>query len=173
MTNKTIYETSLTSPLGEITLASDGTNLLGLWLPGQNHHGATLFKNMIHLENADELSILQHTSEWLTAYFAGQKPDIENLPLRPIGSAFRQLIWRYLCEIPYGQTITYGELAYRAAKDLGKQAMSAQAVGGAVGHNPISIIIPCHRVIGANGNLTGYAGGLDKKIWLLEHEKTT
>ena len=170
---KRIYKTILDSPLGEITLASDGTHLLGLWLPDQKHHGTELFKNMIHLENVSELSIFQQISEWLEAYFACQKPGIEHLPLRPIGSEFRQLIWRYLLEIPYGQTITYGALANRAAKDLGKRAMSAQAVGGAVGHNPISIIIPCHRVIGANGNLTGYAGGLEKKIWLLEHEKTT
>lgn len=109
---------------------------------------------------------------WLEGqkYFAGEKPAIDELPLEPMGGEFRQEVWKLLCDIPYGQVTTYGEIAKKVAERLGRESMSAQAVGGAVGHNPISIIIPCHRVIGADGSLTGYAGGIDKKIWLLAHE---
>ncbi len=156
------YKTNYDSPLGKITLCSDGTNLVGAWLDGQKYFAATV-KDM---HTNDTLPLFTDVKDWLDRYFAGEKPDISELPLAPAGNEFRQAVWKILCEIPYGQTTTYGEIA----KQLGKPK-SAQAVGGAVGHNPISIIIPCHRVVGKNGSLTGYAGGIDKKIKLLEHEE--
>ena len=121
-------------------------------------------------ENKNE-KILIKTKKWLDEYFNGEKPKITELDLAPIGSAFAKNVWKILCEIPYGKVTTYGEIAKKMAKIMHKEKMSAQAVGGAVGHNPISIIIPCHRVVGANGSLTGYAGGIDKKIYLLKHEQ--
>lgn len=111
------------------------------------------------------------TTQWLDVYFAGKEPDFTPL-LHLVGSDFRQAVWNILLSIPYGRTMTYGQIAKQLAKNTGIDKMSAQAVGGAVGHNPISIIVPCHRVVGASGSLTGYAGGLDKKIALLELEKT-
>lgn len=161
------YSTRYSSPLGAITIASDGENLIGLWLEGQKYFGSTVSENLI--ENND-LNIFIVTKEWLDRYFAGEKPKISELQLVPNGGEFRKLVWDILCEIPYGETITYGEIAKKVAFKMNKKSMSSQAVGGAVGHNPISIIIPCHRVMGTNGNLTGYAGGIDKKIKLLEHE---
>ena len=107
---------------------------------------------------------------WLDRYFAGRKPDISELSLAPAGSEFRQEVWRILCEIPYGEVVTYGSIAKRMAEKMGRETMSSQAVGGAVSHNPISIIIPCHRVAGADGSLTGYAGGIQTKVKLLELE---
>ena len=121
-------------------------------------------------ENKNE-RILIKTKKWLDEYFNGKKPEITELDLAPIGSEFAKNVWEILCEIPYGKVTTYGEIAKKMAKIMHKEKMSAQAVGGAVGHNPISIIIPCHRVVGANGSLTGYAGGIDKKIYLLKHEQ--
>ena len=121
-------------------------------------------------ENKNE-RILIKTKKWLDEYFNGKKPEITELDLAPIGSEFAKNVWKILCEIPYGKVTTYGEIAKKMAKIMHKEKMSAQAVGGAVGHNPISIIIPCHRVVGANGSLTGYAGGIDKKIYLLKHEQ--
>ena len=115
--------------------------------------------------------ILRKTKFWLDRYFAGEKPDMDELSLAPQGSEFCKMVWGILCEIPYGEVTTYGEIAKKVAERTGKKSMSAQAVGGAVGHNPISIIIPCHRVIGADGSLTGYAGGIEKKVKLLELEK--
>lgn len=161
------YSTRYSSPLGAITIASDGENLIGLWLEGQKYFGSTVSENLI--ENND-LNIFIVTKEWLDRYFAGEKPKISELQLAPNGGEFRKLVLDILCEIPYGETITYGEIAKKVAFKMNKKSMSSQAVGGAVGHNPISIIIPCHRVMGTNGNLTGYAGGIDKKIKLLEHE---
>jgi len=155
------YSTTHPSPVGLITLASDGDSLVGLWLEGQKYHGQSIPEAMI--EKSDQ-PIFDQTKQWLDRYFAGDKPAILELPLAPIGSAFRQSVWDILCEIPYGEVITYGEIA----KKLGVN--SGQAVGGAVGHNPISIIIPCHRVVGTNGSLTGYAGGVQTKIRLLELE---
>ena len=116
------------------------------------------------------MPIFIKTKNWLDRYFAGERPAISDLALAPFGSAFRQKVWNILCGIPYGQIITYGDIAKQLASDLHKKGMSSQAVGGAVGHNPISIIIPCHRVVGANGSLTGYAGGIDTKVKLLELE---
>ena len=118
----------------------------------------------------DNLPVLQKAKAWLDRYFRGEKPKISELPLAPIGNDFRQAVWKILCEIPYGEVITYGGIAKKIAAQRGLSRMSAQAVGGAVGHNPISIIIPCHRVVGTNGSLTGYSGGLDLKIKLLDFE---
>jgi len=162
-----MYKTTFLSPMGNITLASDGKNLVGLWLKGQKYHGNTIFKDMTTKE---DLPVFDITKKWLDEYFAGKKPEISRLPIAPVGTKFRQEIWDILCEIPYGKTITYGDIAKKMAKTMGKKSMSSQAVGGAVGHNPISIIIPCHRVVGTNGSLTGYAGGIDLKIKLLELE---
>lgn len=161
------YKTNYNSPLGSITLASDGKNLVGVWLKGQKYFADTVNEEMI--EN-DSLEIFNKTKLWLDKYFRCEKPDISELHLTPIGNEFRQSVWKILCEIPYGEVMTYGDIANKIAKQRGLSRMSAQAVGGAVGHNPISIIIPCHRVVGQNGNLTGYAGGIKTKIKLLEHE---
>lgn len=161
------YSTTFPSPVGTITLACDGDNLVGLWIEGQKYHSDTIPEEMV--ENGD-IQIFDVAKKWLDRYFAGKKPAISELPLDPIGSEFRQAVWDILCEIPYGEVITYGDIAKKMAVKINKKSMSSQAVGGAVGHNPISIIIPCHRVVGANGNLTGYAGGVDTKIKLLELE---
>lgn len=148
-------------------VASDGENIVGLWMEGQKYFANTI-KNEVIIE--EDLPVFKKTKEWLDRYFEGKKPSIDELPLTPIGSPFRQKIWNMLCEIPYGKVITYGDIAKRIAKLENIESMSSQAVGGAVGHNPISIIIPCHRVVGSGGSLTGYAGGIDKKVRLLEHE---
>ena len=161
------YLTNYKSPLGDIVLGSDENKIIGLWIGEQKYIGRTMPKNMV---KKDDLPILQAGIAWLDDYFAGKEPDLSRLPLNPRGSQFRQEVWKILMEIPYGQVTTYGRIAKEVANRMGRDSMSAQAVGGAVGHNPISIIIPCHRVIGANGNLTGYAGGIEKKIKLLEHE---
>jgi len=160
------YITKVVSPLGKLTLASDGESLTGLWLDGQKYYAAGLCANA---EANDALPVFAQAKAWLESYFAGKKPSPAALPLAPIGSDFRQAVWKLLLEIPYGACTTYGALAAQLAAQ-GKNGMSAQAVGGAVGHNPISIIIPCHRVVGANNSLTGYAGGLDAKIRLLTLE---
>ena len=162
-----LYSAHCQSPLGWLTLAGDGDNLVGLWLEGQKYFGGAIKQPMVQREN---LSVFLQTKEWLNHYFAGKNPAISSLPLAPIGGEFRQTVWKILCRIPYGKVVTYGEIARETAVWLHRSGMSPQAVGGAVGHNPISIIIPCHRVVGANGNLTGYAGGLDKKCQLLRHE---
>ena len=156
------YRTVYPSPLGEITLVCDDDALVHLSLPGQGEFS----------HNAAEMPhpILTQTKDWLGRYFAADAPSPAELPLRPAGTDFRQLIWKLLLEIPYGQTVSYGSLAKKAAAILGKPRMSAQAVGGAVGANPIAIVIPCHRVVGADGSLTGYAGGVHYKKALLELE---
>lgn len=153
------------SPLGGILLAADDQGLTGLWFDGQKYFGTTLPAEPIQLETA----ILTETKRWLDVYFSGREPDFLP-PLHPIGSPFRRAVWDLLLQIPYGQTITYGALARQLAAQQGHATMSAQAVGGAVGHNAISILIPCHRVVGSNGSLTGYAGGVDKKERLLTLE---
>lgn len=153
------------SPLGNILLAADETGLTGLWFEGQKYFANTLPDESI----SQDTPILIAAKNWLDMYFSGEKPKFTP-PLHPAGSAFRQRVWQILLQIPYGQTITYGEIANKVAKMQNISHMSAQAVGGAVGHNEISIIIPCHRVVGTNGSLTGYAGGIDKKIALLELE---
>ena len=158
------YKTTYQSPIGLITLACNDNHLIGLWIEDQKYFGANL--DMIL---KDDHHIFAMTKKWLDRYFKADKPIISELPLAPIGSQFRKDVWQILCEIPYGEVITYGDIAKRIALKNNKQ-MSAQAVGGAVGHNPISIIIPCHRVVGSNNSLTGYASGIDKKIKLLELE---
>ncbi|MGF6907276.1 methylated-DNA--[protein]-cysteine S-methyltransferase [Fusobacterium sp. PH5-44] len=161
------YATGYSSPLGEMMLGSDGQNLVGLWIEEQKYFGASLDDSFERKENLDIFNI---SKKWLDKYFEQQKPKIADLPLNPHGSQFRQFVWDALCNIPYGQITTYGDIGKIVAKKMGRSSMSGQAIGGAVGHNPISIIIPCHRVVGANGSLTGYAGGIDRKIKLLELE---
>ena len=154
------------SPLGGMTLASDGEALVGLWFDGQKY-----FADALDAENQEEmLPVFDDTCSWLDIYFSGKNPEFTpKLNMRT--SAFRKRVWEIMLTIPFGQTMTYGEIAAQIAKEKGLKKMSAQAVGGAVGHNSISLIIPCHRVVGTNGSLTGYAGGIDKKVRLLQMEK--
>lgn len=161
------YTTDYSSPIGMIKLAADGESLVGLWMEGQKYY---LHNITGETREDNHLPIFENTKNWLDRYFAGEKPAVFELPLAPIGGEFRQGVWEILRQIPYGQVITYGDIAKKIANKMDKAAMSAQAVGGAVGHNPISIIIPCHRVVSANGSLTGYASGVKKKLWLLAHE---
>lgn len=162
-----MYErTTYSSPLGTLTLMSHQDHLIGLWMEGQTYVDLSSRK-----EIKDQTSkVLDQAKDWLDRYFHKEQPSIAALPLEPIGTEFQTEVWNILCEIPYGELATYGDIAKQLAQRLGKPHMSAQAIGGAVGHNPISIIIPCHRVVGASGSLTGYAGGIDRKIALLEHE---
>ena len=162
-----VYTYHYDSPLGGITIASNGVELTGLWFEGQKYFANTLPEDYV----PQETKILTEAKKWLDVYFSGEEPNFTP-PLHPNGSTFRKAVWQILLEIPYGQTITYGEIARRIAVMKNTSHMSAQAVGGAVGHNEISIIIPCHRVVGTNGSLTGYAGGIDKKISLLKLEHT-
>ncbi len=155
------------SPVGELTIASDEKNIIGLWIKEQKYFGSTICNEKVEKKN---IPILLETKKWLDRYFKGEKPLIRELKLKPKGSEFRKLVWKILCEIPYGKVTTYGEIAKKIAKLQKRKTMSAQAVGGAVGHNPISIIIPCHRVIGTNGDLIGYAGGIEVKKKLLQLE---
>ncbi|MBR2949237.1 MAG: methylated-DNA--[Lachnospiraceae bacterium] len=154
------------SPLGGIILASNGQALTGLWFEDQKYVAATLSPD--HTECT--LPVFDLTARWLDLYFAGKIPDFTP-PLFLKTTEFRKAVAEIMLTIPYGQTMTYGQIAAVYARQKGLPHMSAQAVGGAVGHNPISLIIPCHRVIGSDGSLTGYAGGLDRKIKLLELEK--
>ena len=154
------------SPLGGITLASDGEALTGLWFDGQKYFAASLEKE--HEERM--LPVFDLADKWLDLYFSGSEPGFLP-PLLMRATEFRKTVWEILLSIPYGKTMTYGEIADRIAAGRGLSRMSAQAVGGAVAHNAISLMIPCHRVVGTDGSLTGYAGGLEKKIWLLELEK--
>lgn len=153
------------SVLGGITISSNGSEITGLWFDGQKYYPENLIKNY----NYSELYVFKQTVKWLDIYFSGKCPNFTP-PLNIKGSAFRELVWNILLTIPYGKTMTYKEIAKIVEEKTGCIKMSAQAVGGAVGHNPISIIIPCHRVIGSNGSVKGYAGGIDKKIKLLENE---
>ena len=161
------YRANYSSPVGLITLACDGSNLVGLWLAGQKYYGGTISELMTE---KDDFSIFDVTKKWLDRYVNGERPAISELTLSPIGGEFRQAVWRFLCEIPYGEVTTYGEIAKKMAVKMNRESMSAQAIGGAVGQNPISIIIPCHRVVGAKGGLIGYAGGVATKAKLLEME---
>lgn len=156
------YRTTTPSPLGPITLLSDEQALRGLWFADQHYFGAGYDLN----QAADQATpVLTAAKRWLTAYFAGQQPASDDLPLAPAVTAFRQRVLRVIASVPYGQTITYQAIAERL-----DQPAAVRAVGGAVGHNPLSIVIPCHRVVGSDGSLTGYAGGLDRKIALLTLE---
>lgn len=155
-----VYFTEYDSPLGQLLLTCDGESLTGLWMdresPGEG--------------SADAFHpILRKAQKWLDSYFCGEERQID-FPLAPEGTAFQKQVWEILLTIPFGETLTYGEIARETAKRMGKEKMSAQAVGGAVGRNPISILIPCHRCVGVHRQLTGYAGGLRRKEWLLKHE---
>ena len=161
------------SPLGRMLMASDGEALVGLWFEGQEHFGEGL-----RAERVERMvPVMEETVRWLDCYFGGKVPGfMPALQLR--GTPYRRAVWRILMEIPYGQTVTYGEIAARLAgtaaqgrlAGLGSGSIIARAVGGAVGHNPVSLIVPCHRVVGADGGLTGYAGGLERKRRLLRLE---
>lgn len=161
------YQTTYISPLGDIIIVSDKSNLLGLWFKGQKYELGSLCDETMQLE---ETTSLKATKRWLDRYFKQENPSIQELKLQLIGNEFRQQVWKILCDIPYGEVVTYKEIANQVAKDRDMPTMSAQAVGGAVGHNPISIIIPCHRVVGSNHSFTGYAGGIDRKLKLLALE---
>ncbi|MCI2147019.1 MAG: methylated-DNA--[protein]-cysteine S-methyltransferase [Clostridiales bacterium] len=158
-----------TSPLGGITVAASQNAVTGLWFDGQKYYAAGLDPENEECTEENILPVFQEVRRWLDQYFRGQEPGFLP-PLEPKGTAFQKSVWDILLTIPYGTTITYGQIASRIASEQGLPHMSAQAVGGAVGHNPISILIPCHRVIGSSGSLTGYAGGIDRKVRLLEME---
>ena len=160
------YISHYRSPLGDILLAADQNCLTGLWFEGQKYFALHLDKE----REEKEIPVFEKTKEWLDIYFSGKELDF-TVPLRFIGTDFQKEVWKILCSIPYGQTMTYGEIAGKLAEKRGKKSMSAQAVGGAVGHNRISILVPCHRVVGSDGSLTGYAGGIEKKVKLLTLEK--
>ena len=162
-----IYTQKCATPLGRALLASEGESLCGLWFEGQRH-----FMRGVKAEKTEEkrLAVFEAAEDWLERYFRGERPLTKELPLSPKGSAFAREVWGMLLDIPYGKLTSYGTLAALYAQRHGLASMSAQAVGGAVGRNPVSIIIPCHRVLAASGSLTGYAGGLDKKLALLELE---
>ena len=155
------------TPLGRVLLSSDGNALTGLWFEDQKYFGATLSGN----GEEKELPVFRQAEKWLAVYFSGKDPGFTP-PLAPKGTPFRTAVWEILRTIPFGQTRTYSEIAAVLAEQRGIKSMSAQAVGGAVGHNPVSLIIPCHRVLGAGGSLTGYAGGLDRKAKLLALESS-
>lgn len=161
------YTQNYESQLGRVLLASDGESLTGLWFDGQKYFGSTLTGQ--HEQKA--LPVFGETVRWLDIYFGGQEPDFTPPLSMQQSSSFRREVWEIMLAIPFGQTMTYGAIAAELARQRGIDKMSAHAVGGAVSHNPISIIIPCHRVVGTNGSLTGYAGGIDKKVQLLTLEK--
>ena len=159
------YISHYVSPMGNILLAADDMGLTGLWFEGQKYFALSLDKE--HTER--EIPLFEKVKRWIAVYFSGKEPDF-TVPLHFTGTPFQKQVWEILCSIPYGRTMTYGEIASQVAAKRGLPHMSAQAVGGAVGHNPISIIVPCHRVVGTDGSLTGYAGGIDKKVRLLKLE---
>ena len=161
-----MFERIIQTPLGEVRLRSDGKSLTGLWFVGQVNDA----KDIDDLEIKNDLPIFLQVESWLERYFSGKQTSI-TIPLQPKGTSFQQRVWQILQEIPYGETMTYGEIAQRIAKEKGVETFSAQAVGQAVGKNPISILIPCHRVLGKNGALTGYAGGVHRKEQLLQLER--
>lgn len=159
------YISKYNSPLGVMTMASDGESLTGLWFNDQKYFALHLSSDAVF----SDLSVFDKTKLWLDAYFDGKNPGFKP-QIKLKGTAFQHEVWDILLKIPYGSVISYGDIAKEMAEKKGLSRMSAQAVGGAVGHNPISIIVPCHRVVGTNGSLTGYAGGLDKKEYLLKLE---
>ncbi len=163
-----VYTAWCDSPIGRLLLAAREDALVGLWMEGQKYFPDSLRTGSV--ERGD-LPVFSQTRQWLSRYFSGQRPSAHELKLSPAGSAFRQEVWRILCDIPWGHTMTYGEISRVVAGNHGLEHMSAQAIGGAVAHNPVSIIIPCHRVVGTNGSLTGYAGGVERKLRLLTLEE--
>lgn len=169
MDNKMYYKTEYKSPLGNITVCCDkDEKVVGLFFKNQKYFADNIDGKITEDNN---LKIFVTVKNWLDKYFAGKKPNIKEIPIKFIGNHFRKSVWKILYKIPYGTVLTYGDIAKQIAKQQGIPKMSAQAVGGAVGHNPISIIVPCHRVVGKNGKLTGYAAGINKKKKLLELEQ--
>lgn len=162
-----VYTAHYTSPIGGMLLAGRDGKLIGLWLEGQKYYLGSLKEE---LKECSDLPVFIQAKNWLDRYFSGEKPLAAELDLAPEGSSFQREVWKILCEIPYGQVTTYGEIAKKIAQKRMLKSMSAQAVGGAVARNPISVIIPCHRVVGSDKSLTGYAGGIDKKRRLLALE---
>lgn len=160
------YQKTMATPLGSLYLVSDEHALKGVWFEGQKYFARTIRETPLKQDN----EILRQTEDWLRRYFAGQKPDPDELPLDPDGTVYQKAVWQVLLAIPYGQTRTYREVAIQAARLCHSAHPGWQAAGGAVGHNPISVIIPCHRVLGSDGSLTGYAGGVWRKQKLLELE---
>ena len=159
------------SPLGPMTMQSDGTNLTALWFDDMAAEGKAPVVDEFNVPiEGKMLPVFRMTIYWLDTYFAGRVPELIP-PMVLNDSSFRKMVWEQLLTIPYGKTITYSEIARRIAHRVGVSRMSAQAVGGAVGHNPILLIVPCHRVIGSDKSLTGYAAGLQRKRWLLDMEK--
>jgi len=156
------YSFIYSSPIGQITIASNKDEIVGLWNEGQKYHSFPIEGQM---ERSPDIPVLKEAAKWLDQYFSKKNPRIYDLPLAPIGTDYRKKVWNVLCKIPYGETVSYGQIAKMLGEDT-----SPRAVGGAVGHNPISIIIPCHRVVGSNGSLTGYAGGIERKTFLLTLE---
>lgn len=159
------YITHYHSPLGDLLLAGDEIGLIGIWFADQKYYASSLENEY----EEKEIPLFNQVKQWLDLYFSGNNPN-STLPLHMMGTPFQKEVWHLLCTIPYGKTITYGQIAKHIAQKKGLSHMSAQAIGGAVGKNPISIIVPCHRVVGANGTLTGYAGGAKKKEQLLKLE---
>lgn len=162
-----LYASYYKSPIGNLLIATKNNKIVGLWLENQKYY-LSKFKEEIQID--DNLKIITKTKKWLDCYFAKKKPSISDLELDIEGSEFQKLVLQKLINIPYGEISTYKKIATEIAKDKNLKSISSQAVGSAIAHNPISIIIPCHRVIGTNGNLTGYAGGINNKIYLLNHE---
>lgn len=157
-----MFYTEQESPVGKLLLVSDGENLTGLYMEQER-------RILPQWQRREDMPVFCAARRWLDAYFAGEAPK-ETVPLKLEGTAFQTRIWEILLTIPYGETRTYGSIAGQLAREMGKKKMSAQAVGQAVGRNPVSILVPCHRVVGTGGKLTGYAGGIDRKAWLLRHE---
>lgn len=162
-----VYITNFDSPVGRITLAEAEGQLIGLWFENQNYFASNIDEVVIKNDNTQVFKVVKN---WLDRYFDKKRPSIFEVPLSLFGSSFRRSVWKIICKIPYGEVTTYGKIAQAIAAERNIQRMSPQAVGAALAHNPISIIVPCHRVIGFNGNLTGYAGGIDRKIKILKHE---
>lgn len=165
MRTDTLRFTTLESPIGELTAVGNGEAVCGLWFQKHRYMNEYLGEEPVR---DDDDPVLKQLASWLDAYFAKKRPAIGELPLEAHGSEFRQAVWEALKQIPYGETVSYGEISQQIAKERGKA--SPRSVGGAVGHNPISIVVPCHRVVGANGSLTGFGGGIKSKVALLEHE---
>ena len=160
----TEYKTNL---IGTLTLASDGLSIIGCWFDNDRYFGYGVDGSM---ERRDDVAVFNEARRWLDRYFDGEKPNPRELPLNARATEFQLRVREAMLDIPYGETTTYGAIANRISSETGKRS-SARAVGGAVGHNPLCLIVPCHRVVGANGSLTGFGGGIDMKVKLLEHEQ--